>query len=495
MNHRISGAPSPATQGAPIDTTSDTTALGKAADRRVLLLLVAVVAVQAWMLLFYLGQAHAPIKGSDGPGYHRLALNLMQHACFSFSEKPPLEATAFRTPGYPLFLTLIYALSGGSFLALRLVQFALFGATSWLLYRVGMRFVGRGAAASGALLCAVCWPMAFLPVYHLTETISAFLAVLFIFLLTEYLRAAQAEPNAVDAKQAADSRIEQSRRSRLAFGMGLTLGVAALIRPSLALLVVVPLALIALRNGLARRAQTRHFALACAGLALCVGPWLARNILVARKPIPFAISSGISLFVSAQQYSNRMSYAMRLKEEWIPLVTLQDKRRAAAQRQQQQSGALPGTPPAISPAIQREMVVDRQFTRDAARIMRRLTPGQIIAALPKRAAYFWSWSSNDDAPWAPGNRAQHALVVGLLLSGCWTCRRSLRSHWPLWIVPLYLTLVHFVFHVESRYSYPARPFLMLYMGVPLAQATVWMTARLRPRLYPLLQRLRPATVR
>ncbi len=35
-------------------------ALGKAADRRVLLLLVAVVAVQAWMLLFYLGYARAP---------------------------------------------------------------------------------------------------------------------------------------------------------------------------------------------------------------------------------------------------------------------------------------------------------------------------------------------------------------------------------------------------------------------------------------------------
>lgn len=499
MNHRIANPAAPAPHAAPDKKAEKAEKAEKAADRRVLILIVCVVAAQAWVLLFHLGHARAPILGSDGPGYHRLAVNLLHHACFSFSEKPPYEATAFRTPGYPLFLAAVYGLSGGSFLALRLVQFALFATTAWLLYRVGTRFVGRGAAAIGALLCIVCWPMAFLPVYHLTETISAFLAVLFVFLLTDYLQTdyLQAESNATAAPKATNAKpTMESRRTQLAFAMGLALGVAALIRPSLALLVVVPLVLLALpRTRLTGRTRARGFALVCAGFALCVGPWLARNLIVAHKPIPFAVSSGISLSVSAQQYDNRMSYAMRLAGDWVPLVALQDRRRAAARRELQRNGTLPGTPPGISPTIRCEMVVDRQFAQDAAQTMRGLSAWQIIASLPVRAAYFWSWNSNDDAPWAPGNRAQHALVVGLLLSGCWTCRRSLLRHWPLWVVPLYLTLVHFVFHVESRYSYPARPFLMLYMSVPLAQAAAWMVARLRPRLHPLLQRLRSAPAR
>jgi hypothetical protein len=42
---------------------------------------------------------------------------------------------------------------------------------------------------------------------------------------------------------------------------------------------------------------------------------------------------------------------------------------------------------------------------------------------------------------------------------CW------KQAWLVWSVPAYLTGIHFVFHVDARYSMPARPFLFIYASL------------------------------
>src|SRR3989344_9578370 len=47
-------------------------------------------------------------QGGDSPGYMLLAKNLVEHGVFSLSDAPPYIPSNIRTPGYPLFLALIY---------------------------------------------------------------------------------------------------------------------------------------------------------------------------------------------------------------------------------------------------------------------------------------------------------------------------------------------------------------------------------------------------
>src|SRR5207302_187908 len=84
------------------------------------------------------------------------------------------------------------------------------------------------------------------------------------------------------------------------------------------------------------------------------------------------------------------------------------------------------------------------------------------------------WGPDDISPRSDprlhlGIRIQYALLVLLAISGLFLCSGRLAHQWPLWLVPLYFTTVHLVFHVEPRYSFPARTFLMIYAGVPAAR--------------------------
>ena len=47
-------------------------------------------------------------QGGDSPGYMILAKNLVEHGAFSLNDAPPYAPSNIRTPGYPLFLALIY---------------------------------------------------------------------------------------------------------------------------------------------------------------------------------------------------------------------------------------------------------------------------------------------------------------------------------------------------------------------------------------------------
>src|SRR3990167_1606425 len=46
--------------------------------------------------------------GGDSPGYMAIAKNFVERGIFSYDNPFPYAPTNFRTPGYPLFLALIY---------------------------------------------------------------------------------------------------------------------------------------------------------------------------------------------------------------------------------------------------------------------------------------------------------------------------------------------------------------------------------------------------
>src|SRR5205823_3927526 len=118
----------------------------------------------------------------------------------------------------------------------------------------------------------------------------------------------------------------------------------------------------------------------------------------------------------------------------------------------------------------------------ARRIFAHLSAGTVVRSLPKRLSYLWRPA---DSP-LPGRhhdlehtlaKLQYALLVVLIAGGLIVRRRRLLSDWPLWITAAYLTLVHLVFHVEDRYTLPARPALFVYAAVAVTAAVAWLRQR------------------
>ena len=85
-----------------------------AARRRYLVLFLLGFLLRLPVLFLALANPARAIPPGDAPGYYQLAINLFQHGVFSSSSAAPFHPDAFRTPGYPLFLALIFFLAGSS---------------------------------------------------------------------------------------------------------------------------------------------------------------------------------------------------------------------------------------------------------------------------------------------------------------------------------------------------------------------------------------------
>jgi len=129
----------------------------------------------------------AAIWHPDSASYHYLALNMLKEGVFSRSSGPPFVYEVFRTPGYPLMLSGLYALFGNSTLPVILLQVAIGTGTVALTWLVGRRLfsprVGTWAAAILSLdMASVC-----LGQMLMSETAFTLLAMTALWLLVRGL--------------------------------------------------------------------------------------------------------------------------------------------------------------------------------------------------------------------------------------------------------------------------------------------------------------------
>jgi 4-amino-4-deoxy-L-arabinose transferase-like glycosyltransferase len=155
----------------------------------------AYVLILAFSLLTKLGLAllvwahnRAAIWHPDSTSYHQLALNMLRHDVFSRSSGRPFVYEVFRTPGYPMLLSVLYALFGESALSVIVLQAVLGTGTVALTWLVGrMLFsprVGTWAAALFSLdVASVC-----LGQMLLSETAFTILVLTAVWLLVRSLK-------------------------------------------------------------------------------------------------------------------------------------------------------------------------------------------------------------------------------------------------------------------------------------------------------------------
>ncbi len=186
---------------------------------------------------------------SDDRDYHAIALSLLNGGGFSLDG----NLTAYRLPGYPLFLTAIYTAAGVSPLPVRLCQALLDVLSCFMVFLLGRRLLGERPARIAAALYAV-FPLCILYVTTLmSETVFTALLLLFLLLLPD--------------------RPEQ--RGRLVWA-GIAAGCAVLFRTT-ALILPLAVAVIPGLSGRSLPSRVRPLVLIAGTMALVILPWLARN--------------------------------------------------------------------------------------------------------------------------------------------------------------------------------------------------------------------------
>ncbi|HUT76315.1 MAG TPA: glycosyltransferase family 39 protein, partial [Polyangia bacterium] len=184
----------------------------------------------------------------------------------------------FLSPLYPYFLSAIYAVTGPSLLAAKIIQAVLSAGCCLLIHLIGRRVFGILAG----VIAAALWALYSLSIFYDTELLVA---------------AIQTPLNLAVALFLLRAERTGGRRSWLAAGV--LLGLSTLARPNTLLLagLIVPWGALALRGRFSRGAVALRLALFGAGMALMVAPVTVRNHVVGDDFVLVSSQSGANLYI------------------------------------------------------------------------------------------------------------------------------------------------------------------------------------------------------
>jgi 4-amino-4-deoxy-L-arabinose transferase-like glycosyltransferase len=204
--------------------------------------------------------------------YGDIAKNWLQHGIYGLSGPDEISSTYIRLPGYPAFLALIFALFGlEHYRAVLAVQMFVDLGTCFLIARLGFGLLGPKPAKMAFALASLCPFLANYSAAALTETLEIFFTALALCL-------------AFDAFQTSSLLV--------CAGAGASAGLAMLLRPDGALLVIALEVYLLERVFLGKRVASRRLLLS-GGLLAAVAllpllPWAWRNWRVFHRFQPLA---------------------------------------------------------------------------------------------------------------------------------------------------------------------------------------------------------------
>jgi hypothetical protein len=248
-----------------------------------------------------------PFSSGDTKFYEELARNLLDHGVYGLFVRGELTPVDVRMPGYPAFLSAIYAVLGRSSTAVMGVQAVVDLMTCLLTALLAARLAPaskRTLVATSALwMAALCPFTANYSAAVLTEVFAIFLTTLSLLVLVSIL----ADPSVNIPHRSLDRRTLLSRAGWWLLG-GSLIGVGTLVRPESPLLLVAVGLTLSVRWW--RRADWSKLALAglwmAVGLLLPLTPWAARN----------AVTLGRIEFLSPRYAEMRGDFIPRGFHDW-----------------------------------------------------------------------------------------------------------------------------------------------------------------------------------
>lgn len=188
------------------------------------------------------------------------------------------------TPGYPIFLSAVFKISGGSVFAVQSVQSVLGALTALIAYLLMRRFFSRTAAFVALVLASFYPPFICGSISLLTECLFMFLVMLYFFFQFCMLFDHSA-----------------SDRRKLLYGIieGAFLALSILTRPAISVLAVIPLVYIISdvpHGRIKARMAFAEFGVFTASMIVVMLPWWIRNAVCFGEFIPLC-TQGANAFL------------------------------------------------------------------------------------------------------------------------------------------------------------------------------------------------------
>jgi tetratricopeptide (TPR) repeat protein len=202
--------------------------------------------------------------------YHEAAINIVNGTL-------SIHEATYKAPLYPYFLAAIYGVAGPSAFAARLVQVLLGSFSCVMIFFLAGRFYARGVALTAGLIAALYGPLVLFDSELLIPTLIIFLNLASFLLLFKY---------------------EDSGSRWLLFASGLLLGLSALARPNI--LIILPGVVIWLWRYIhlrRRRNQFRQAAFYVGGVVVMLLILLARNYSVTGEANLFGNYGGYNFLI------------------------------------------------------------------------------------------------------------------------------------------------------------------------------------------------------
>ncbi|MCX7047415.1 MAG: glycosyltransferase family 39 protein [Candidatus Sumerlaeota bacterium] len=257
-----------------------------------------IIAAALRLTLFAIALPHPErFQTPDWESYYYPALNLARHAEFSRSVNPPFLPETFRTPGYPVFVMLIFLVFPPTISFVIFFQCLVGTAGCSLLYAVARGWWGRAGGWLAGLAAAANLSGIVNCMYFLSDGLYAFLVIGQIALWALYLR---------------------RRELRWVWAASAWLALMVLVRP-VGMLWIVPQIVLLIVDG---KQTWRRRAMAAVGGAaifvLCLTPWMARNRAVG-EGFTLTTIGGFTLYfynVAAMESARTGVSAPTIREQW-----------------------------------------------------------------------------------------------------------------------------------------------------------------------------------
>jgi len=453
---------------------------------RSLLLIGGIALLHALFFIWY-QQPDWTTQWTDQEGYRQLGQVLATTGKFTrYPDSPTFVPEVIRTPGYPLFVALIYRVFGASQLAVALAQAVVFAVICLMVFVMTRRLASSAVARAAAAATALYPPLPYFGALVLTEVWTAFLCTMAMWAT---LRAA-----------------EQRAGRTFALAGGLW-GATALGRPVF-FLFPVALALVGTMLLPCFRVRPRpaliRWSMLLGAASLILLPWFMYNyVTLGRLTMSPAGGIGRGIWEGAWQavWSGRLQSELTAIADRAPdRRTLDARVEALAARERLDPQPMldyvhqwtdirriwvePTDPHERAAARVR---ADDEYWRAGLAQLRQQSPGHIAKRLARGVFILWAgeipfrYSAINTLPpvvirlgWAV-----QALLMALALYALYVlARNGRRLDACLLSAPiLYLTVVHLPLLTEARQSLPAKP-------IVIALATMG-TAHVFSRLLPL----------
>lgn len=400
--------------------------MDRAKPRQLLLLILIAAVLIRIPVALWMGDQVTVLPGiQDQVSYDALARSLLNGQGYSFTKNwypftPPNTPTAHWSFLYPLYLAGIYAVTGYHPLAARLIQGAVGGALlCFLVYKIGRRVADENTGLVAAGLAAVYGYFIYYNVALMTETLSVVLILITLYLSMEL------KENPIPIRWV---------------GLGLSLGLAALLRQTV--LLFAPFLLFWLFTELrARGIRWWYFALPVAIIFLVIIPWTLRNYLVYREFLLLNSNAGYALYAS-----NNPNLGIDWRNELVVVPVPEE---------------LVG---------QNEAQLDRALTQKGLEFILADPKRYLWLTLNKTLEYVRFWPSSDSSRISNLNRVlSFGLYLPFMVLGLGLSVARWRNFIPLYLFILIHTGIHLLSWPSPRYRLPVDAVLMVFAGITLIE--------------------------